>query len=333
MISCIIPTVGRAELCRAVESVLLQETEQPFEVWVVNDSTEPLAPAAWQHDPRVCITTTPHVERSVARNTGAALARYPFVLFLDDDDYLLPGAFAAFINAVTRSNRSDDSPIWWLGAYVVRKTTGVEQWIYPRLRGQVTTDIIGGARFPLGACLVRKDAFWACGGFDARIACNEDWDLCLRLSLLGVGEYIETGVASFLVGAPTSTTAWDKFQQTLDYVCEKNLNNPAFASAVRRCGDPYLRGCAFRAYMRLAARLGRQQKVRRALVCLTDGLWASGAWRGTKPFWRGAFRKQASHAAPAPTGASRPDTKSVAHSTARVPGMLPWLFVASEIVQ
>lgn len=297
-------------MSRAVESVLLQDTSLPFEVIVVNDSGKPLAPAAdWQTDARVSIVDTAQVERSAARNSGATLAQHPFLLFLDDDDYLLPGAFAAFANTVKQASDSGDSDqvVCWLGDYLVRTPAGEKESIHPELRGQVTAHLIGGTRFPLGACLIRKSAFWACGGFDPRIACNEDWDLCLRLSLLGIVESVEAMVASFLIEATTSTTAWDTFQETLDFVMEKNLSSGggagdsnAFARAVRRCVDPYQRGLAFRAFMRQTLRFGQKKQPRRALACLTDSLWMSGACLATRSFWRAALRRPAISSMTAP---------------------------------
>ena len=41
------------------------------------------------------VVNTHHSERSVARNTGAALSHGDYLHFLDDDDILLPGAYAA----------------------------------------------------------------------------------------------------------------------------------------------------------------------------------------------------------------------------------------------
>src|SRR3990172_4102692 len=92
--STIIPTVGRQSLSRAVESVLNQDLPSgDFEVIVVNDSGAPLPFAEWQRSERVQIIDTYRRERSMARNTGAAVARGRYLHFLDDDDWLAPGAF------------------------------------------------------------------------------------------------------------------------------------------------------------------------------------------------------------------------------------------------
>ena len=85
--STIIPTINRPSLSRAVQSVLDQDfAEEAHEVIVVNDSGEPLPEMAWQHSKCVRVIDTNRRERSVARNTGAAIARGEFFHFLDDDD-------------------------------------------------------------------------------------------------------------------------------------------------------------------------------------------------------------------------------------------------------
>jgi glycosyltransferase involved in cell wall biosynthesis len=81
--STIIPTINRSTLSRAVYSVLDQAfTGADFEVIVVNDSGQPLPDMDWQHSERVRVITTQRRERSVARNTGAAIARGKYLHFL-----------------------------------------------------------------------------------------------------------------------------------------------------------------------------------------------------------------------------------------------------------
>src|SRR5450631_3870231 len=93
--STIIPTIGRGTLERAVASVIYQQFDQPFEVIVVNDSGRPLPTAPWQQAAGVQVINTQQRERSVARNVGAMFAHGRYLHFLDDDDWLLPGALGA----------------------------------------------------------------------------------------------------------------------------------------------------------------------------------------------------------------------------------------------
>ena len=73
--STIIPTIGRSTLSRAVYSVLDQDfSDAAIEVIVVNDSRNQLPEEDWQQCDRVRIIHTNRRERSIARNTGAAVA-------------------------------------------------------------------------------------------------------------------------------------------------------------------------------------------------------------------------------------------------------------------
>src|SRR5215211_5878577 len=94
LLTAVIPTIGRFSVKQAVESVLMQSLPGgDFEVVVVNDSGSSLLEAAWQKSERVRLVNTNKRERSVARNTGAAMARGKYLHFLDDDDWLVPDAY------------------------------------------------------------------------------------------------------------------------------------------------------------------------------------------------------------------------------------------------
>src|SRR5215207_1476426 len=104
--SVIIPTVGRSTLTRAVKSVLMQSPPaSDFEVIVVNDSGVPLSEADWQKSNQVQIINTNRRERSVARNTGAAIAKGQYLHFLDDDDWILPEAYQHLLD-LSQSSRA-----------------------------------------------------------------------------------------------------------------------------------------------------------------------------------------------------------------------------------
>lgn len=93
--SIVIPTCGRPKyLPRAVESALHIFSSET-EVIVVpngNDGSWKTSLSPWLDDPRVRISPIPIDNGNAARNHGMSLARGRFIRFLDDDDYLLPGA-------------------------------------------------------------------------------------------------------------------------------------------------------------------------------------------------------------------------------------------------
>ena len=99
VVSVVIPTWNRADLVlEAIESVLSQ-TGVPFEDIVVDDvsTNDTVAQLRALGDARLRVFALEEKrERSGARNYGLARARGELVLFLDDDDRLLPGALATW---------------------------------------------------------------------------------------------------------------------------------------------------------------------------------------------------------------------------------------------
>lgn len=205
--SCIIATVGRETLSRAVESVLSQSLDgDEFEIIAVNDSGKPLPHRAWQASERVQVVHTNRRERSVARNTGASVARGRYLHFLDDDDWIADGAYrrlwelsqhtnAAWLYGMTRLlDRQDDPTIL----------------LKHDLNGNQLLAVMAGEWIPLQASLIDRRTFFRIGGFNPLLAGPEDIDLLRRILLKG--ELAETHhlVAHVIRGDAGSTTDYDR---------------------------------------------------------------------------------------------------------------------------
>ena len=182
--SIIIPTIGRDSLTRAVSSVLDQTFDLSlFEIIVVNDSGRPLPPADWQKSNQVRILQTTRRERSVARNAGAAIAQGSYLGFLDDDDWLLPGA----LTILWELSQQLPNAAWLYGAIqVIDDATGAcLAEVNSSLNGNCFAQIMGDAWAPIQASLISSKAFFQVGGFNPLIASTEDLDLCRRIAFYG----------------------------------------------------------------------------------------------------------------------------------------------------
>lgn len=222
--STIIPTIGRPALDRAVQSVLEQSfNAAEFEVIVVNDSGKPLAEAAWQQDPRVRIVTTNRRERSVARNTGAALAQGEYLHFLDDDDWIVDGALDSF--------------------YALAQTTSAH-WLYGRtqlidrqerpllqldhgIEGNGFAQTMAGEWIPLQSSMIQTTAFFNIGGFEPLISGPEDIDLLRRIALHGDLASMDAVVAFLGMGAEGSSTDTARHAERSRWAREKILQQPS----------------------------------------------------------------------------------------------------------
>lgn len=204
--STIIPTINRSTLSRAVHSVLDQDFDnEDFEVIVVNDSGSPLPEMEWMKSERVRVIDTNRHERSVARNTGAAVARGRYLHFLDDDDLLLPGALRAF----WMLDQQKENAVWLNGSYQSVDNDGnVIENIHPENNGNNFALLVSGEGIPLQASLLDCGYFFKAGCFDPKITGVEDRDLGRRLVMLGNIRHTHTVVAQIRIGIVGSTTNW-----------------------------------------------------------------------------------------------------------------------------
>jgi GT2 family glycosyltransferase len=142
----------------------------------------------------------------VACNTGAALARTPFILFMNPDARLDPGALDAMLAAFR------DHPEAVALNPAIRKPGGSVQFkrgsvLLPRSnwlprgwpRALRPVPVLHGA-----VLMVRRAAFDAVGGFDPKIFLyHEDDDLSLRLARDGTLLFVPEAGASHAAGGST----------------------------------------------------------------------------------------------------------------------------------
>lgn len=203
----IIPTIGRRTLSRSIESVLSQEFPQgDFEVIVVNDSGKAITESSWLSSARLKVVNTVRRERSVARNTGASIAKGRYLHFLDDDDWLAPGAFQHFWELSQASSAK-----WLYGiSQLVNRNNEPTIQLQHGLNGNCFVQVMAGEWIPLQSSLIDAEAFFMVGGFNPRITGPEDIDLLRRISLQE--DIAETAnlVAYVVMGADGSTTDYDR---------------------------------------------------------------------------------------------------------------------------
>jgi glycosyltransferase involved in cell wall biosynthesis len=296
-ISTIIPTIGRPSLARAVNSVLGQEFDhEACEVIVVNDSGKDLPVEAWQNHPNVRIISTNRHNRSIARNTGAAIASGSYLHFLDDDDWMLPGAFDAFWQATLNS-----SAAWIHGAFGMVDNDGKKIVdIFPDESGNCLINLVSWEWLPLQASIVEANAFFRVGGFAMLNTLKggfEDIHLTRQIACQADFMNVPVLVASIRSGDNGSTTNYahmfnqnrESREQTLDMpgalwrLIDSARKNP------RRQG--YWHGRVVYYYLGSAERnLRAEKRFFRALsrgFCAVTSLIAAGTYIFTSDFWQG----------------------------------------------
>jgi len=92
LFSVIIPVYNRADVLESAIRSVLSQSEQDFEIVVVDDGSrdDPRNVIEKIGDPRIRFHAQPNGGGGAARNTGIDLARGRYVAFLDSDDHFLP---------------------------------------------------------------------------------------------------------------------------------------------------------------------------------------------------------------------------------------------------
>ena len=222
--STIIPTIGRDSLSRAVESVLQQDFDRDeFEVIVVNDSGKPLPHETWMDSKQVTILHTNRHNRSVARNTGAAVARGNYLHFLDDDDRIVPGAFQQLSKIASTMQAG-----WICGAFALVDNQGVLiKEIYPPERGNCFVQTIASEWLPLQSSWINTKAFFAVGGFELLFSTSgQDVDLSRKIARYYEFANSSAIIATIRFGDSDSTTDYGRQISNNRLSREKGLDLP-----------------------------------------------------------------------------------------------------------
>jgi glycosyltransferase involved in cell wall biosynthesis len=184
-VSIIIPTFNRADLlCETIDSVVPQVSAED-EIIVVDDgSTDHTRSAAAGYGQRVRYIWRENGGEAKARNTGFLAAGGEYLLFLDSDDLLMESAVERLLS---RLDNEKDAPLAYGPS--VKFTSKEAHPQEPPDQADVGTDAWRLTRRNFvgspGCAMIRRSAIESGGLWDSWVVPHDDWDMWLRLSLLG----------------------------------------------------------------------------------------------------------------------------------------------------
>ncbi|MGQ0628722.1 MAG: glycosyltransferase family 2 protein [Phycisphaerales bacterium] len=203
-LSVVIPLFGGEGLIGRALGSLLEQREQSWEAIVVDDGSTDRGPEEARsfavQDERVRVVTQLNGGVCRARNRGLDEARGEFVLFLDADDWMLPGGVDLLL-AVAREHGAAVCPFELHGeqAGLISTDGPWSPWIGEQ-------ELLGGIFMVTHGHVVARSA---CAGlrFDESLTHIEDTDMWLRLAARGV-RWRNAGAAGAVYGVrPTSRSA------------------------------------------------------------------------------------------------------------------------------
>lgn len=196
-VSIIIPTYNRAAMLpQAIESAK-NAGGNPEVIVVDNGSTD--------ETPEVCraisgiryLRLYPNVKQSRARNAGIEISTGEFLLFLDDDDILLPGSLDARVNLL----ESDPNLGFVYGPVLIgdAKNCIPTGKISPAqcLEGDLFWSLLVLPFIYLHSVMARKKLIEEVGCFNPELVGAEDWLLLVHLAERGLVRAVEEPVAVY----------------------------------------------------------------------------------------------------------------------------------------
>lgn len=184
LVSAVIPAFNAERFIRTAVQSALAQTYASLEVIVVDDgSTDRTGAIAQGFGKQVHYVWQGNQGVAAARNTGIELARGELIAFLDADDEWLPDKTTTQVTALL----ADGAIAAFTATRYVDEMSGHE-WIEscPAQPDVVQALLVSSAIVgPPSAALVRRQALRDVGGFDRQLSQSADWDMWLRLAMIG----------------------------------------------------------------------------------------------------------------------------------------------------
>jgi peptidoglycan/xylan/chitin deacetylase (PgdA/CDA1 family)/SAM-dependent methyltransferase/GT2 family glycosyltransferase len=189
-VTIVIPAYNRAGTIGETLDSVLAQTAADWETIVVDDgSADGTADAVMsyaQRDPRIRLHRQFNGGVSSARNAGIALARAPWLLFLDADDWLDRVAIDLLLGAVTgpaaETADADETPMVAIGRCVSVFPSGHRIVEAPPPAGDMFEAFANSCAHAIHTCLVPTLLVRRVGGFDETLVTAEDQDLWQRIA-------------------------------------------------------------------------------------------------------------------------------------------------------
>ena len=239
----VIPAFNAARTIGSSIRSVLQQTEQDFEVVVVDDgSTDDTVECArsFATDPRVRVISQHNKGPSAARNAGVAAARGLYVSMLDADDLWLPEYLEVMGGAL---DANPDAPFAYTDAWVLDDGTGrirrASAMFYQRPPRTLPDArafflLLVERNFVYTSVTVRRSILDEVGTYDEDLSTGEDWDLWLRIAGRGRRPVRPPGLLAIHRNHPSSlVNDTSKMTRNICEVYRRIADDPAVDAEAR----------------------------------------------------------------------------------------------------
>jgi glycosyltransferase involved in cell wall biosynthesis len=180
-IAVVIPTYNHAHYLEAAIESVLRQVPKPREIVVVDDGSSDHPEEIARRFAGVRVVRQANAGLAAARNRGLRETSSPYLVFLDADDRLLPGALAAGLESLAR----DEAAAFTYGRYeiIIKATAERKRAVNTPVPKQAFAHFLRENCIGMHATVMyRRAAIERVGGFREHLRACEDYDLYLRLA-------------------------------------------------------------------------------------------------------------------------------------------------------
>lgn len=230
VITIIIPARNRAGLLKRTLDSVKGQTYRPLNVVLVdNDSTDKTLAVmnSWRDsvagDINVEVVSEKRHGATWARNTGAGIARTPYLMFFDSDDEMSPSHVADFVAAI---NSNPDVQIIGRDVMLRQLNSKIKRLTFDTC--DAFFNHIFHASLSTQRYVVSRNLYNQAGGWDTKAWGWDDYELGVRLLLLNPtlvkinGESVTVHAQTDSITGSDFSSSPMKWEDTLD-LCERDL--------------------------------------------------------------------------------------------------------------
>ena len=203
--SFIVPLYNEQKTIKACLDAIQAEMSENDEIIVVDNGSRDDSAEIVRRYSAVRLLMRPGINVGAVRNEGATLAKNELLAFIDADCVLCPGwrkhiasVFGALSVGATGSKCDVSKNAGWMET----------AWFSQRKKAPGITNYINS-----GNLVVKKEAFFAAGGFDKSLISGEDAALCWRLRELGFTIFENPQARAIHLGNPKNLCAFYRQQK------------------------------------------------------------------------------------------------------------------------
>lgn len=236
LFSIIIPTYNRRELIGRTLNSVLEQDYRPLQLILVDNNSEDNTLESLNEfkekneasDFIIEVTTEKQHGASIARNTGAKLAKGEWLIFFDSDDVMQPSLISSYYNAIATS--PEDTKLIYTKARNIQLNGSAIT--LPFRKGDLVVNQILHCILSTQRYTIRHDAYNTLGGWDESISRWIDWELGIRVALRYTGQAIPLDVEPLIYiysqEDSITGTSFAKQHQTLEKaldIVEQDIRN------------------------------------------------------------------------------------------------------------